>query len=236
MIVIHPVRSVLAALCAALRWVKHNIAQFGGDPGQRHDRWAVGRRRVRSRPAGLASLAWAVPASDRPERRVRADPAAARCRRDGEAFAAKAGCPDQTAECLRRLPVDVLVNNLPGAAIPARWPRTRTSHAPRCRSTAGPLSGCQRSPTSSTTTARPSGSHRCRWQRRTHRRSSTASVSPTRPPPARSPADQQALAASMRAAWASFAADGDPSTQARAWPSFNQGERAMSLLPPDSEV
>ena len=38
---------------------------------------------------------------------------------DGEAFAAKAGCPDQTADCLRRLPVADLVSNQPGAAVPA---------------------------------------------------------------------------------------------------------------------
>ncbi len=38
---------------------------------------------------------------------------------DREAFAAKAGCPDQTADCLRRLPVADLVSNYPGAAVPA---------------------------------------------------------------------------------------------------------------------
>jgi para-nitrobenzyl esterase len=37
---------------------------------------------------------------------------------DGEAFAAKAGCPDQTADCLRRLPVADLVSDFPSAAIP----------------------------------------------------------------------------------------------------------------------
>jgi para-nitrobenzyl esterase len=36
----------------------------------------------------------------------------------GRTFAAQAGCPDQTAACLRRLPVADLVSNLPGAAIP----------------------------------------------------------------------------------------------------------------------
>ena len=36
----------------------------------------------------------------------------------GEAFAAKAGCPSQTARCLRHLPVAKLVSNFPGSAIP----------------------------------------------------------------------------------------------------------------------
>jgi para-nitrobenzyl esterase len=49
-------------------------------------------------------------------------------------------------------------------------------------------------------------------------------------------ANQQALASSMRAAWASFAANGDPSTPALAWPSFNQGEQVMSLVPPQPQV
>jgi para-nitrobenzyl esterase len=37
---------------------------------------------------------------------------------DGQAFAAKAGCPDQTADCLRRLPAADLVSSFPSAAIP----------------------------------------------------------------------------------------------------------------------
>ena len=64
---------------AALGQAQHRTVRRG--PAQRHDRRAVGRRRVGARPAGLASLAWAVPAGDRAERRVRTDPAAARCRR-----------------------------------------------------------------------------------------------------------------------------------------------------------
>jgi hypothetical protein len=39
----------------------------------------------------------------------------------------------------------------------------------------------------------------------------------------------------MRAAWASFAANGDPSTATLAWPSFNQDEHVMSLLPPQPQ-
>jgi len=47
--------------------------------------------------------------------------------------------------------------------------------------------------------------------------------------------DQQALAASMRADWASFAATGSPSSSALPWPSFN-GARVLSLVPLQSQV
>ena len=59
---------------------------------------------------------------------------------------------------------------------------------------------------------------------------------PNAPLPGTFTPDQQMLAASMRAAWASFAANGDPSTPALAWPSFNQGEQVMSLVPPAPQV
>src|SRR5262249_17980652 len=36
----------------------------------------------------------------------------------GESFAAKAGCADQSADCLRHLSVAALVDNFPGTAIP----------------------------------------------------------------------------------------------------------------------
>ncbi len=62
----------------------------------------------------------------------------------GEAFAAKAGCPSQTARCLRHLPVASLVNNFPGAAIPGvvdgevlterSEPRYARGGLPACRS------------------------------------------------------------------------------------------------------
>ncbi len=47
--------------------------------------------------------------------------------------------------------------------------------------------------------------------------------------------DQEALAASMRAAWANFAASGNPSTTAVHWPSFDQSH-IMSLVPPKPQV
>jgi para-nitrobenzyl esterase len=58
---------------------------------------------------------------------------------------------------------------------------------------------------------------------------------PNAPYPGTFTANQQALATRMRAAWASFAASGDPSTPALSWPSFDQGEHVMSLVPPQPQ-
>jgi para-nitrobenzyl esterase len=59
---------------------------------------------------------------------------------------------------------------------------------------------------------------------------------PNAPIPGPLDAGQARLATSMRAAWASFAASGDPSTAALRWPSFNDGGRVMSLAQPQSQV
>ena len=48
--------------------------------------------------------------------------------------------------------------------------------------------------------------------------------------------DQQALAGSMRAAWANFAASGDPSSAAIPWPSFNDSAQVLSLESPQPQV
>ena len=56
-------------------------------------------------------------------------------------------------------------------------------------------------------------------------RPSTATLNP----------DQQALAASMRTDWASFAGTGNPSSAALPWPSFG-GTRVLSLVPLQSQV
>jgi para-nitrobenzyl esterase len=40
----------------------------------------------------------------------------------------------------------------------------------------------------------------------------------------------------MRAAWASFAAAGSPSTGALGWPSIAGGARVMSLVPPRPQL
>ena len=48
--------------------------------------------------------------------------------------------------------------------------------------------------------------------------------------------DQAALAASMRTAWANFAASGDPSSAAVPWPSFNTSSQVLSLVEPQPQV
>jgi para-nitrobenzyl esterase len=58
---------------------------------------------------------------------------------------------------------------------------------------------------------------------------------PNAPHPAVLNPDQQALAASMRTDWASFAGTGNPSSRALPWPSFN-GTRVLSLVPLQSQV
>jgi para-nitrobenzyl esterase len=59
---------------------------------------------------------------------------------------------------------------------------------------------------------------------------------PNAPFPATLTTDQQALAASMRTAWASFAASGNPSTRALPWPPIGNGTKVLSLVPSQSQV
>ena len=49
-------------------------------------------------------------------------------------------------------------------------------------------------------------------------------------------ADQEDLAADMRAAWANFAASGDPSTAAIPWPPFDNGGSGLSLVTPEPQL
>jgi para-nitrobenzyl esterase len=104
---------------AALRWVRRNIAQFGGDPrnvtiaGQSAGGVAVLAHLVSPGSGGLFLRAIVQSGAFALNQQPLADAEAA-----GKAFAAKAGCPDQTAKCLRSLPVADLVSNFPGSAIP----------------------------------------------------------------------------------------------------------------------
>jgi para-nitrobenzyl esterase len=59
---------------------------------------------------------------------------------------------------------------------------------------------------------------------------------PNAPFPATPDPGQQALAASMRTAWASFAARGDPSTRALPWPPAGNRTRVLSFVPLHSKV
>jgi len=59
---------------------------------------------------------------------------------------------------------------------------------------------------------------------------------PNAPVPATLDANQEALAASMRTAWANFAATGDPSSATVPWPSFTRAARVLSLNQPRSRV
>jgi para-nitrobenzyl esterase len=102
---------------AALRWVQGNIGRFGGDPrnvtiaGQSSGGLSVLAHLVSRGSRGLFQRAIVQSGSF-----ALTQQSLATAEADGEAFAAKVGCPDQTADCLRRLPVADLVSNFPGSA------------------------------------------------------------------------------------------------------------------------
>jgi len=132
----------------ALRWVQGNIRPFGGDPdnvtiaGQSSGGLSVLAHMISRGSRGLFHRAIVQSGSF-----AMTQQSLAAAEADGEAFAAKAGCPDQTADCLRGLPVADLVSNFPSSAIPGvvdgavlesrsgrRWP---PGGSPACRSSTG---------------------------------------------------------------------------------------------------
>jgi len=95
---------------AALRWVRRNIASFGGDP---HNVTVFGES-----AGGLSTLAQVASPQARGlfERAIAesgsynlTQASLASAESAGEAFAVKAGCASQTAACLRSLPVSTIL-------------------------------------------------------------------------------------------------------------------------------
>ena len=103
---------------AALRWVQRNIAQFGGDPhnvtiaGQSAGGLSVLAQLVSPGARGLFQRAIVQSGTFALNQQPLATAEAA-----GETFATAVGCPDQTAACLRSVPVSDLVSNF-GVEIP----------------------------------------------------------------------------------------------------------------------
>ena len=324
---------------AALRWVKHNIRQFGGNPsdvtiaGQSAGGVSVLAHMVSRGSLGLFERAivesGAFALTQQPLAQAEAF---------GETVAARVGCANQMADCLRHVPVADLVNpnNFPSAAIPGvidgkvltesigaaladgrfarvpilngvnhneEWiftaglgvavsggrflsvPEPVTDEASNEADNAAVL-GVSRERAAAVAAEYPLSTYPApilafstlvsdanfgcpalqvdRW---TSERVATFAyqfnddnepsrfAGPSLPPiathsseyqylfdlpntpfPGTLTPDQQALAAGMRTAWASFAADGNPSTRALAWPSFSQGQAVMSLVPPQPQV
>ena len=322
---------------AALRWVQRNIAHFGGDPrnvtiaGQSAGGLSVLDLLVSHSSRGLFQRAivqsGAFALTQLPLATAEAT---------GEAFAARAGCPDQSAACLRKLPVDALVKDFTAPVIPGvidgkiltesvgtALAAGRFAHVPILNGvnqieelifTLGlgtavsggtdvgvpvhpvtadgyrtdiaavlGVSGARAAviaaqyplpspvfpiPDVVFATLVSDANFACpalqvdRW---TSERVPTFAYEfddsnaperfaplppaathsselqylfdePNAPLPGVLTPDQEALAASMRTAWATFAADGNPSSQNLFWPSFDSGAQVMSLVPPQSQV
>ena len=323
---------------AALRWVRRNIEKFGGDPrrvtiaGQSAGGLSVLAHLVSRGSRGLFQRVIVQSGAFALKQQSLADAKAF-----GQSFATSAGCPDQSANCLRTLPVSALVDHFPGAAIPGvvdgkvlresiggalaggrftrapilnginhdeeflfvaglgvavsggtfvlvpERPVTAANYQSNIAAVLGvsparaaaiaaeyPLDAYP-APVVALSTLVSDANFACpalqvdRW---TSRRAPTFAyqfnddTAPHRlaPPGALPPIathsselqylfdlpnlpfpgtlnpDQQALAGSMRAAWASFAANGDPSSAASPWPSFNDRAQVLSLESPQPQV
>jgi para-nitrobenzyl esterase len=96
---------------AALRWVRRNIAGFGGDPrnvtifGE-----SAGGLSVLSQLASPGARGLFTRAIVQSGAYSLTQPSLATAEAEGGAFAARAGCADQSAECLRALPVSRILD------------------------------------------------------------------------------------------------------------------------------
>jgi len=321
---------------AALRWIQRNIARFGGDPdnvtiaGQSAGGLSVLAHLVSRGSRGLFQAAIVQSGAFALKQRSLADAEAA-----GQGFAADVDCQDQTARCLRGVPVDMLVDKFPDAAIPgvvdgsvltdsigtalaggrfARVPilnginhdeeflfvaalgravsggtfvevpaisAESYEHAiatvlgvPAARAAAiaaeYPLAAYPL-PLVAFTTLTSDANFACpalqldQWTSTrvptfAYQFNDDTAPHPLAPPgalppiathsselqylfdlpnapfPATLDPGQEALAASMRAAWTDFAATGDPSSAALRWPSFNDSGQVLSLVQPQSQI
>jgi para-nitrobenzyl esterase len=104
---------------AALRWIQHNIARFGGDPynvtiaGQSAGGVSVLAQLVSHSARGLFQQAIVESGAFALNQVPLADAEAF-----GRTVADQVNCQDQTAQCLRNVPADTLVGTFPDAAIP----------------------------------------------------------------------------------------------------------------------
>ncbi|HSS60149.1 MAG TPA: carboxylesterase family protein [Candidatus Limnocylindrales bacterium] len=104
---------------AALRWVQRNISRFGGDPenvtiaGQSAGALGVLVHLISPGSRGLFDRAIVQSGSFALNQLSLAQGEAF-----GQFFAANVGCGDQSAACLRSVPVSTLTDKFPGAAIP----------------------------------------------------------------------------------------------------------------------
>lgn len=104
---------------AALRWVRRNIGQFGGNPhnvtifGESAGGQSVLTHLVSKPARGLFDRAIVQSGTY-----AMTLPTQAQANAEGEAFAAAVGCADQSAACLRALPVTTLLDNQNGLYLP----------------------------------------------------------------------------------------------------------------------